>query len=62
MLYSCSQDRLIKVWNVQEGFQVAELKGHAHWVNTLALSTDYVLTTGCFDHTNKHYSFAGDWD
>jgi len=28
-----------------------ELKGHAHWVNTLALSTDYVLRTGCYDHT-----------
>jgi len=32
-----------------------DLKGHAHWVNTLALSTDYVLQTGCFDHTGKHY-------
>jgi len=26
-----------------------DLKGHAHWVNTLALNTDYVLRTGCFD-------------
>lgn len=32
-----------------------ELKGHAHWVNTLALSTDYVLKTGCFDHTQKEF-------
>lgn len=37
-----------------------DLKGHAHWVNTLALSTDYVLQTGCFDHTGKHYQFQGD--
>lgn len=37
-----------------------ELKGHSHWVNTLALSTDYVLQTGCFDHTGKHNSFEGD--
>jgi len=25
------------------------LEGHAHWVNTLALSTDYVLRTGPSD-------------
>ena len=39
---------------------INDLKGHGHWVNTLALSTDYVLQTGCFDHTGKHHSFAGD--
>lgn len=27
------------------------LKGHGHWVNTLALSTEYALRTGAFDHT-----------
>lgn len=32
-----------------------DLKGHAHWVNTLALSTDYVLRTGCFDHFQKDF-------
>lgn len=37
-----------------------ELKGHAHWVNTLALSTDYVLRTGCFDHTKKEFSSSKD--
>ncbi|GCB66863.1 hypothetical protein scyTo_0007953 [Scyliorhinus torazame] len=25
------------------------LQGHAHWVNTMALSTDYVLRTGAFE-------------
>ena len=25
------------------------LDGHGHWVNTLALSTDYVMRTGAFD-------------
>ncbi len=34
---------------------VQELKGHAHWVNTLALNTDYVLRTGCWDHTGKEF-------
>lgn len=34
---------------------IQELKGHSHWVNTLALSTDYVLKTGCWDHTGREF-------
>ena len=60
MLYTCSQDRTVKVWNAKEGNLYCELKGHAHWVNTLALSTDQVLQTGCYDHTGKHFSFGDD--
>jgi len=37
---------------------VEELKGHAHWVNTLALSTDYVLRSGCYDHNQKEFGSA----
>ena len=43
MLYTASQDRTVKVWNAKDGSLLHDLKGHAHWVNTLALSTDYVL-------------------
>ena len=25
------------------------LQGHAHWVNALALNTDYVMRTGAFN-------------
>ena len=25
------------------------LQGHGHWVNVLALNTDYVVRTGAFD-------------
>lgn len=50
----------MKVWSASIGNLVEELKGHAHWVNTLALSTDYVLQTGCFDHTGKHFQFNND--
>ena len=32
---------------------VRTLKGHGHWVNTLALSAEYVLRTGPFDHYGK---------
>ena len=33
----------------KQGVQCRTLQGHAHWVNTLALSTDYVLRTGAFE-------------
>jgi hypothetical protein len=28
---------------------IRELKGHAHWVNTLAVHTEYCLKTGCYE-------------
>ena len=56
LIYSASHDRTVKVWEAKKGRLVRELKGHAHWVNTLALSTDYVLRTGCFDHTQREFS------
>ena len=36
---------------LQDGHLVRSLKGHGHWVNTLALSAEYALRTGAFDHT-----------
>ena len=32
---------------------VRTLKGHGHWVNTLALSSEYVLRTGPHDHHGR---------
>jgi ribosome assembly protein 4 len=55
LMYSASQDRTIKVWDADSGALIADLKGHAHWVNTLALSTEYVLRTGCYDHKAPNY-------
>jgi hypothetical protein len=26
------------------------IKGHGHWVNTLALSSEYAIRTGPYDH------------
>ena len=42
-LYTGSQDRTVKVWGVSDGSLLTTLQGHAHWVNHLALSTDYAL-------------------
>uniref|UniRef100_A0A667Y487 Notchless protein homolog 1 n=1 Tax=Myripristis murdjan TaxID=586833 RepID=A0A667Y487_9TELE len=49
LLYTSSQDRTVKVWRAKDGVQCRTLQGHAHWVNTLALSTDYILRTGAFE-------------
>ncbi|XP_073108679.1 notchless protein homolog isoform X2 [Elaeis guineensis] len=56
MIYTSSQDCTIKVWETSRGKLIRELKGHGHWVNSLALSTEYILRTGAFDHTGKTYS------
>lgn len=48
-MYSASQDRTVKVWRASDGVLCRTLEGHAHWVNTLALNTDYVLRIGAFD-------------
>merc|ERR1712083_213470 len=45
LLYSASQDRTIKVWRAADGVLCRTLQGHGHWVNVLALNTDYVLRT-----------------
>ncbi|KAJ1642400.1 ribosome assembly [Coemansia asiatica] len=51
-IYTSSQDKTIKIWN-SDGSLHKTLSGHAHWVNTLAFSTDYVLRTGAYDHTGE---------
>ncbi|KAF1824358.1 WD40 repeat-like protein [Dissoconium aciculare CBS 342.82] len=52
-IYSSSRDRTVKVWDAVKGTLVHNLTAHAHWVNHLALSTDFVLRTGYFDHKGK---------
>ncbi|CAI4226404.1 unnamed protein product [Auanema sp. JU1783] len=49
LIYSGSQDRTVKVWRASDGILCRTLNGHAHWINTLALNTDYCLRTSCFD-------------
>ena len=58
-LYSASRDRTIKVWTAKQGDTLGKLvrtlKGHAHRVNTLALSCDYVCRTGPFDQRGTKF-------
>ena len=53
IIYTASHDKTIKAWNAADGKLVNTLASHAHWVNHLALSTDFALRTGYHDHTGK---------
>jgi ribosome assembly protein 4 len=57
-IYSASQDRTIKAWDPVTGIPVRNITAHGHWVNTMALSTDYVIRCGAFvmfeDEDNTH--------
>merc|ERR1712029_139368 len=59
LIYSASQDRTIKVWRSQDGALCRTLQGHGHWVNVLALNTDYVMRTGSFDPSKAQLVLTG---
>lgn len=48
VIFTSSKDRTIKMWRADDGVLCRTMTGHAHWVNNLALNTDYVLRTGPF--------------
>ncbi len=63
LIYTGSQDRTIIVWAVDEQNNFAvkvarQLKDHAHWVNSISLSTEHLCRTGPFDHTTDGKSFT----
>lgn len=51
LIYTGSHDKSVRVWDSDKGVLVHKLEAHAHWVNHLALSSDFALRTGYFDHT-----------
>ncbi|RLV91412.1 Ribosome assembly protein 4 [Spathaspora sp. JA1] len=54
IIYSGSHDKTIKAWDITaKGKCIQTLKSHAHWVNHLSISTDYVLRKGGYDHTKQ---------
>ena len=52
-IYTSSQDKTVRIWDAGKGTLISELTSHAHWVNHLALSTDFVLRTAYHDHTGQ---------
>ncbi|GBN26220.1 Notchless 1 [Araneus ventricosus] len=57
LIYSGSQDRTILVYRANDGVLCRTLKGHAHWVNTIALNTDYVMRTGPYDPSKASVNY-----
>ena len=57
LIYSASQDRTIKVWRSTDGALCRTLQGHGHWVNVLALNTDYVMRTAAFEPSKAQIVF-----
>ncbi|CAO4367966.1 unnamed protein product [Caenorhabditis nigoni] len=53
LIYSGSQDRTVKMWRADDGVMCRNMTGHAHWINTLALNTDYALRTSCFEPSKR---------
>ncbi|KAI9894500.1 MAG: hypothetical protein M1814_003258 [Vezdaea aestivalis] len=49
-LYTSSQDHTIKIWKSDTGELIRTLKGHSHWVTSLALSTDHALRTAYHEY------------
>ncbi|CAD8066103.1 unnamed protein product [Paramecium sonneborni] len=50
-IYTASEDTTIGVWN-KSGKRLQELKGHGHWVNSIALHSDYTIRCACFSEGN----------
>mmetsp|Transcript_22958 Transcript_22958/g.42198 ORF Transcript_22958/g.42198 Transcript_22958/m.42198 type:complete len:513 (-) Transcript_22958:20-1558(-) len=55
VIYSAGRDRVIKVWNPSDGTMIVELKGHAHWINTLALNTECSLLAGPYSNEKQTF-------
>jgi len=49
LIYSGSSDCTMIVWRPDDGVICRKLMGHGHWINSLALNTDYVMRTGSFE-------------
>ena len=55
LIYTASRDKTIKVWDSERGILVRNLTGHGHWINHLALSSDFILRTGAYDHSGREF-------
>jgi WD40 repeat protein len=56
-IVSGSSDKLVKVWSVSSGKEVASLAGHAHCVRSVAFSPDgQHIVSGSSDNLVKVWS------
>jgi ribosome assembly protein 4 len=56
LIFSASADCSIRIWSSENGQLLNSINAHSSWVNTLALSTDYVLRTGIFENLRQNNS------
>ncbi|KAI9651967.1 MAG: hypothetical protein M1831_007470 [Alyxoria varia] len=59
-IYTASQDKTVMVFDANSGSAIKTLTSHAHWVNHLALSSEFVLRTGPRDPTVSSSREAAD--
>lgn len=59
-IYSSSQDRTIRVWHPVTGIPLRIIAAHGHWVNSMALSTDYLLRCGAFPTLRHDRPYVAD--
>lgn len=52
VIYTCSQDMSVKSFT-NKGILIKIYKGHSHWINTMAINTEFTLRTGFYDFGNN---------
>jgi len=61
-LVSGSDDKTIKLWNVETGKEIRTLKGHDELVISVNFSPDgKTLVSGSYDKTIKLWNLGTDW-
>jgi ribosome assembly protein 4 len=53
LVYTASRDKSVCVWDAKLGNLLHKMTAHAHVVNHLALSTDFLLRTGFFEYSRE---------
>ncbi|KAK3393346.1 WD40-repeat-containing domain protein [Podospora didyma] len=53
MIYTGSHDKTVRVWDAVKGTLVHTMTSHGHWINSLALSSDFQIKTGYFAHNEE---------
>ena len=54
---SCSDDKTIKIWNIETGERYVTLKYHSDGVTCLQFN-DYYILSGSYDRTIKLWDFS----
>jgi WD40 repeat protein len=58
-----SEDKTIKLWNLDTGKEIRTLQGHDSYVNSVSFSPDRkTLATGSADKTIKLWNLDTEWD